>query len=316
MTMTSRCVFPLGRRALPVALLAVAFGLPAAAQPAAAGCDQEHAKALYEQAGKLHEQGGDAPDHAGVLALLSESMQACPTFKVGYQRAKMLLFDLGRADEAFAAASRVQSELLPPNDPRAAALIRGLLGAIQAQRGESCDGLTGMQEARAMLGTKTPRWLEERYLALDRELAEQGVVPADTIECVLTGRSGLPGRALGVKARKVELRIHFATDSDRLEPDGMRQVNALAQALSSKSLTGKRIRIIGHTDARGTPQHNQDLSERRARSVAAALGQTEPGVARNLDTEGCGETQLLDGGQSEAAHRMNRRVEVSVEQSG
>ena len=72
------------------------------------------------------------------------------------------------------------------------------------------------------------------------------------------------------------------------------------------------VTIIGYTDARPTafPGGNQRLSEARARSVRDALiGRGVVGIA---DVEGRGDREPVDLGTTEAAHRRNRRVEVTV----
>ncbi len=71
------------------------------------------------------------------------------------------------------------------------------------------------------------------------------------------------------------------------------------------------ITISGHTDARGSQQYNQSLSERRARAVADYL--IGAGLAAERFTvEGLGEAYPLDTGSSDAAHARNRRVELGI----
>lgn len=76
---------------------------------------------------------------------------------------------------------------------------------------------------------------------------------------------------------------------------------------------GAAVTIDGHTDTVDTDAFNQDLSERRAKAVAGAVGDARADL--KLDVHGYGETQLKEPetGDSEAvaqARAENRRVEI------
>ena len=68
--------------------------------------------------------------------------------------------------------------------------------------------------------------------------------------------------------------------------------------------------LVGHTDARGARSYNQALSVRRARALRAYLIDEFGFDARDIDVDGKGEDELLDPETTEAAHSVNRRVEV------
>jgi outer membrane protein OmpA-like peptidoglycan-associated protein len=71
------------------------------------------------------------------------------------------------------------------------------------------------------------------------------------------------------------------------------------------------IEIIGHTDDKGTDAYNQQLSERRAASVAAHLRQHGVASAR-IKTRGMGETDPKIPNDSDASRAENRRVEFVI----
>ncbi|SKC75745.1 OmpA family protein [Krasilnikoviella flava] len=76
---------------------------------------------------------------------------------------------------------------------------------------------------------------------------------------------------------------------------------------------GAAVTIDGHTDTVDTDAFNQDLSERRAKAVAGAVGDARGDL--KLDVHGYGETQLKEPetGDGEAvahARAENRRVEI------
>ena len=69
--------------------------------------------------------------------------------------------------------------------------------------------------------------------------------------------------------------------------------------------------IAGHTDADGSDSHNQDLSERRAKSVVAWL--VAHGIeASRLTPVGRGESEPIADNDTSAGRALNRRVEVAA----
>ncbi|MGC3513089.1 OmpA family protein, partial [Pseudomonas aeruginosa] len=59
--------------------------------------------------------------------------------------------------------------------------------------------------------------------------------------------------------------ITFPTDSANIAPSFYAPLNN--QANSFKQYYQNTIEIVGYTDSTGTPQHNMDLSQRRAPTV-------------------------------------------------
>ena len=103
--------------------------------------------------------------------------------------------------------------------------------------------------------------------------------------------------------------VLFRTDSATLRPGAIERLRPLARYLRANP--GVRVAIVGHTDARGTAAHNQDLSERRADSVRAAFD--EMGVTRaRFRVEGRGEHEPTATNATPAGMRLNRRVEVTL----
>ena len=75
------------------------------------------------------------------------------------------------------------------------------------------------------------------------------------------------------------------------------------------------MEIRGHTDAKGSDDYNQGLSERRANAVMAAL--RERGAAAQASARGFGETQPVApnevaGKDNPGGRQLNRRVEIFV----
>ena len=83
-----------------------------------------------------------------------------------------------------------------------------------------------------------------------------------------------------------------------------------AQDLASNP--GKRIRVEGHADERGTREYNLALGERRANNVIDYL--IINGAARDqIEAVSFGEERPADRGESGASYQRNRRVELILD---
>lgn len=107
--------------------------------------------------------------------------------------------------------------------------------------------------------------------------------------------------------RQVDLVVQFDFDSARLQALSKPQLQRLAEAMNSTRLATTRFKVQGHTDAKGTAAYNDDLSARRARTVAEFL-QTHGVTADRLQAEGKGASDLLDPTRPESPD--NRRVRI------
>jgi outer membrane protein OmpA-like peptidoglycan-associated protein len=103
--------------------------------------------------------------------------------------------------------------------------------------------------------------------------------------------------------------ILFATNSSELQPSAKSNIDALARILNKYPDTN--ILIEGDTDNEGSEEHNQQLSERRAQSVADYhKGQ---GVAGSrISTVGLGELHPVASNETAGGRQLNRRVEVAI----
>jgi len=109
----------------------------------------------------------------------------------------------------------------------------------------------------------------------------------------------------------IEESVFFAFDESDLKPSGAAVTRQIV-ALWDRHPEWVGIVVEGHADSRGTREYNQDLSERRADSVKAALMAEQMAEAR-IDTEAHGEMQpRVHDADSEREHALNRRVEFVV----
>lgn len=101
----------------------------------------------------------------------------------------------------------------------------------------------------------------------------------------------------------------FAFDSDALAPGAAPEIERLVVAIGARK--GARVTIEGHTDDLGDDRYNLDLSERRARAVAAELARR--GVAADrITARGFGESRPVAPNDDEGRKR-NRRVEIVID---
>jgi outer membrane protein OmpA-like peptidoglycan-associated protein len=113
---------------------------------------------------------------------------------------------------------------------------------------------------------------------------------------------------IAAKRPKVDLEINFDYNSAELTPKAEPQLNSLGKALTSKELAGSTVMLGGHTDAKGSDEYNQGLSERRAETVKRFLIDTYKIPAANLVTAGYGKKDPKNPNDLFAAE--NRRVEI------
>lgn len=101
--------------------------------------------------------------------------------------------------------------------------------------------------------------------------------------------------------------VLFGTDQARLNPDGMRTVQKLADILQQNPQ--RNVLVEGFTDSTGSAEHNQELSERRAIAVSSSL--QLQGVKRDrIAVRGYGEAFPVSANDTAQNRQLNRRVEI------
>lgn len=102
----------------------------------------------------------------------------------------------------------------------------------------------------------------------------------------------------------------FHTDRAALRPSAQRALLQVAAVI--RAYPTLKFEIAGHADSRGSIEHNQKLSERRALEVRRFL--MEEGGVRKLQlvARGYGETRLATRERNAEQLQANRRVEFRV----
>lgn len=116
-------------------------------------------------------------------------------------------------------------------------------------------------------------------------------------------------RTRSIRAPKLDLQIHFGTDSATLDDKARRNIDEFAEALTDPKLADIRFKVAGHTDDTGSEAHNLKLSRQRADAVRQYLVEQGGIPADRLEIEAHGENAPLMSDGSDYARQMNRRVE-------
>ncbi|WP_085614367.1 MULTISPECIES: OmpA family protein [unclassified Pseudomonas] len=104
-------------------------------------------------------------------------------------------------------------------------------------------------------------------------------------------------------------KVLFGSDLDSLNSQSQAIVERIGKALLGVGIQG--VRVDGHADSSGKAAYNQQLSERRAQSVARALvGVGMP--AQNIQSRGLGSSQPVANNRTSAGRTENRRVSIVV----
>ena len=110
-------------------------------------------------------------------------------------------------------------------------------------------------------------------------------------------------------ALKFDNAVLFDFDSAQLRPEARDELAKLANNLEKYPNTD--LVVVGHTDAVGSNDYNQALSERRANAAASYL--IAQGVSRSrVTTLGKGETEAIASNDTDFGRQQNRRIEVAI----
>lgn len=113
----------------------------------------------------------------------------------------------------------------------------------------------------------------------------------------------------------LDAQVLFAFDQADLTPQAQSTLTTLAGELKDR-LANPTVTIVGHTDAIGTDDYNNDLSLRRATAVRDYLASVVS-VPVNLGVDGRGKAEPVaantnpDGTDNPEGRRRNRRVEIT-----
>jgi len=130
--------------------------------------------------------------------------------------------------------------------------------------------------------------------------ASRGICVGTEDEC--KGKAGAPAKT------GLDMLVNFDLDSAALTPDAQAKLTEFAKALKDNRLRTHTFLVEGYTDASGSAQYNEGLSERRAQSVTMFL--LSSGIeASRIKPIGMGESHPRTANPYDP---VNRRVEMRI----
>lgn len=136
-----------------------------------------------------------------------------------------------------------------------------------------------------------------RVRVIERQPRETGkiVVEADEIAERVDAEGGVALRG-----------VYFDTDRAAVKPASEPQLEAIAEFLDARRDVD--VFVVGHTDMRGSLEHNLNLSRRRARAVVAVLTEQHGVDPDRLEPRGVGPLTPAATNRTDDGRARNRRV--------
>lgn len=199
-----------------------------------------------------------------------------------------------------------------------------LAAPVHAQADQQAvDALIGQLRPRSATAPIIQRGLPKPGAPIAQPSPTQ---PASASQAVATPRAAAPAATTTTAAMtsattaatstaadsrpSANMNILFVTGSAELTPSAVQALRTLGQALTHESMGQSRFLIEGHTDSVGDKAMNQDLSDRRAATVAGFLIQEFRLPSERLSTRGVGEEQLMVPTADNVPEPRNRRVHI------
>ena len=263
-------------------------------------CVAAEAGQNFDRAQRHYDAAMAETDEGRRIALLERSYEEHATYLAAIELGETLL----RADRLQQAREWLREAYDKGNtgERRARALFR--IGESHASEGDWLLAVDHFRAADDLHG----RPMIRQALREARLEARGQIVPNDEIV------RGLLNPIKGATVRpRINLQVNFEFDSARMTWDGRAQAAELGEAfreVADRAGRSAEWLLVGHTDAQGARAYNRALSLRRAEAVRSYLVDAFGFDPRTIDVEGRGEDELLDTETTEAAHSVNRRVEV------
>lgn len=156
------------------------------------------------------------------------------------------------------------------------------------------------------------------------EAAARAALPKSKIVPIVMKVSGIDGLIADLNAKVIGQEIAIELPGDVLFEFDKADIRQAAEPTLEKVAAllaahpKAKVRIEGHTDAKGDTRYNQKLSERRADAVKKWLV-AKGAVAAQLSARGFGKTKPVapnakpDGSDDPEGRQKNRRVEIRIQ---
>jgi outer membrane protein OmpA-like peptidoglycan-associated protein len=147
-------------------------------------------------------------------------------------------------------------------------------------------------------------------------LLRQAEVPPQRLAITRSLLAELHARQTAQQAISIDLPADVLFDFDKadLRPDALPTLQKAAELI--QSYPRAPLRVVGHTDSKGSDGYNDTLSQRRSQAVAHALQER---TGRSVAARGRGKREPVaanttpDGQDDPAGRQRNRRVQILIE---
>lgn len=295
------------------------------------------------KAAELFDKAKSSNDNNQKIKFFNESIKYCPSYAAYYYLGGtyMQLSQFAKANEAFEKA-----KMLNPVEPD----IYLAQGDACMELKDYGNAFLNYKYGLNLLGKSIPVY-EKRLNEARIKVVQHGADAALIKKVIKRGlevKRSIGGQKNIVISPSIDIRVEFDFDKDNLSTSGRKQADEIGKAITELFQERTRsigvsaddsienteqtdpptqqeqvnitpaaakfsFKLIGHTDNRGTDAYNMDLSLRRARTVKFFLV-SDYGIEENLiSIAGQGESEpLIPNADTEAEHRVNRRVEIVV----
>ncbi|WP_051216345.1 OmpA family protein [Ferrimonas futtsuensis] len=175
------------------------------------------------------------------------------------------------------------------------AITGAIIGAAVSSKSDRAKGALIGAGIGGLAGGSVGYYMDQQEMKLRQQLEGTGVSVTRVGDQIILN---MPGN------------ITFDTNQDQLKAQFYPTLNSVTLVL--KEFENTLITVAGHTDSRGEADYNQQLSERRAASVASYLVNQQIPYQR-VAAVGYGESRPVADNINKAGRAQNRRVELTLD---
>lgn len=185
----------------------------------------------------------------------------------------------------------------PNRRAKAGAAIGALAGGVLGNQTSSKNGKYVGAAVGALTGAAVGNYMDKQQRRMEQQLAQEQANQEISV-------TRIDEETLKVN---VSSEVSFDVNQASIKANFRDSLNKVANVISEYDKTA--IHVVGHTDSTGSNSYNQQLSEKRAGSVARYLSQN--GIQRDrMRMAGRGEDRPVADNNSSAGRSENRRVEI------
>ncbi len=283
--------------------------------------------ALAERYYSLAQDRLGAYEDGEAAIYLERAGAACPRYAYFQELGELRMKSVDQNDRQLAVDAFIESHVLASSDKeRARALWK--YAALLNQEGDPQNADRMIRDARRLdAGNQEIAGLAaEIQVQIDNPTREQlvrglaaslykplHVVTAIGQLAVADLSSSAPdSTTASADGPSIKIPINFEFNSTEVDPTTASNIELLTRTLSGDELEDRNFEFVGHADIRGDSRSNRDLSLERAKAIYEAVIRLEPSLEGRISVTGRGESDPIELGDSEDAHRANRRLQILV----